>query len=245
MAISNRLGVWAGLERARVGRQASRPGWVAEPTSSLRDRGPGQRPSHCELRRWFALAMTTFLLLGVPLTADAASVGLRQGGTGNTTVAALAGDSLSFELFLDTEGLSFEGYYIGVDFTGGPLTIQSVTHESLPDFFPIFGAPVIDNVAGTIRQINQSTFTTPLGPGEYVLGLITVELDASPGPSVTATPGLFGEFLGLGGGSCPSAMPSCSVTFSSAEIVPEPSTALLLATGLFGFALERRSKKRS
>lgn len=191
---------------------------------------------------WFLIGLTVLLVAAG--SAQAATVGLRDATTKSSTVSGAPGGTVELELFLDTEGLSFEGYYLGVDFTGGLFTIQSVTHESFTDFFPVFGAPVIDNVASTIRQINQITFSTPLAAGEYVLGLITIQLDATPGLPITATPGLFGEFLGLGGGSCPSAMPSCSVTFSSAQIVPEPSSALLLATGLFGLALDRRSKNR-
>ena len=44
------------------------------------------------------------------------------------------GGNLNLELFLDTEGLSFEGYYLGVDFSLGPLTIQSITNQPLAGF---------------------------------------------------------------------------------------------------------------
>jgi hypothetical protein len=154
------------------------------------------------------------------------------------------GDIVDLELYLDTEGLSFEGYYVGVDFSGGPLTILSVNHQPLPGLFAdLFGAPAIDNVASTIRDINQTTFTTPLGAGTYILDLISVEVGALvEGQMITATPGLFdSQVLGLGGGSCPGTVEGCTVSIQTLEItaIPEPGTALLTASGLLMLALRR------
>ena len=173
---------------------------------------------------------------------QAISVGLRDAATGNSTVQVSGpGETIVLELYLDTEGLSFEGYYLGIDFTGVPLTILSVVHQPLTGLFAdLFGVPVIDGVAQTIRDLNQTTFIAPLAAGEYVLDLITVQIGAlAVGEVITATPGLFGQVVGAGGGSCPGTVEGCSVSVSSALIVPEPGTGLLLAASLLLFALHR------
>ena len=183
-------------------------------------------------RVWLWAALLVLVSSGA---AQAVSVGVREAATGAATVnGAGPGTTVVLELFLDTEGLSFEGYFLGIDFSGGPLTIQSVAHQPLTGFFPdLFGAPQIDGVAQTIRDINQITFASPLPPGEYVLDLITVEVGSLVSDAViTVTPGLFGEVIGAGGGSCPGTVQGCSISVSSFLITPEPGTGLLLAASL-------------
>jgi len=188
------------------------------------------------------LAIYLLLLSLGSLPASAAIIGLRDAATQSSVFSAAPGSSINLEVYVDTEGESLEGYYIGIDFAGGPVTIQGTTHQALPGLFPdLFGAPLIDSGAGTIRSLNQTTFTTPLGAGQYVVEVITVQLDAVFGTFVTVDPGLFGEVLGIGGGACPSG--SCSVSFVGAqiEVIPEPGTALLIGVGLLGLALRRPS----
>ena len=182
-------------------------------------------------RRPLAGALLFALLLaGSP--AQAALLGLRETGTGATQISALPGESVSLDLYLDTGGLSFEGYVAGVDFTGGPVTGISVVQQAIGMTADLFGPMVIDDVAGTIRNMNQATFGVGLAPGEYVLDTISFTLGTpAPGSSLVVTPGLFGETLGLAGGSCPGTVASCSVSFASV-VVPEPGSGLLLAAGL-------------
>ncbi len=197
-------------------------------------------------RFWLLVGMASMVVLFEFSSAQAATLGLREASSDATNITVLSGDTVNIELYLDTEGLSFEGYFVGVDFSGGPLTILSVNHQPLTGLFAdLFGAPLIDNVASTIRDINQTTFTTPLGAGVYVLDLISVEVGAlAAGQMITATPGIFdGEALGLGGGSCPGTVMGCTVSIQTLEItaIPEPGTALLTASGLLMLAA-RRSK---
>jgi hypothetical protein len=200
----------------------------------------------------FALAFASVLglvLTSVASTAGAAVLGLRQVGTGATTINAGPGQNVSLEIFLDTGGLTLEGYYVGVDIDrqGGTISGLSLTHQALPGLFPdLFGAPVIDDAAGTIRDSNQTTFTTGLAPGIYVLDIISLTVDAyGPIDEMLLTPGLFGgQVLGLGGGSCPGTTAGCSVTTQSASIVPEPGTALLMGLGLMGLGVSGRGPAR-
>ena len=171
-------------------------------------------------------------------------------GTGLTDINAGPGEVVSLELFLDTDGLSFEGYLVGLDFNaqGGSVSGIGVAHQPLPGLFPdLFGPPVIDEAAGTIRNDGQTTFTAGLGAGIYVLDIISLTVDAygvsnpGPGQGIIVTPGLFGEVLGLAGGSCPGTVAGCAVTVQSANIIPEPGTALLMGLGLFGLGASGRA----
>lgn len=190
----------------------------------------------------WALALVAFFA-SAP-SALAATIGLREVGTGLTEIVAEEGETVSLELFVDTDGLSFEGYMIGVDITGGDVSGISVTHQSLTGLFAdLFGTTVIDEGLGTIRAINQTTFSTGLGSGTYVLDIITLTVDtyaSSALPEIVLTPGLFGESLGLDGGACPGNIAGCTVNVSSASIVPEPSTAVSLGLGLVGLRAARR-----
>ena len=179
-------------------------------------------------------------------TADAARLGLREVGTGLNAIIASEGHSVSFELFLDTEGLDFQGYFAGIDIDaqGGSVSGLTLTHLPIAGLYPdLFGAPVIDPVALTIRNDNQSGFASSLAAGVYVLDVITVTVDdyavdfpGSGERQVTLTPTLAGESLGLGGGSCPGTIAGCAVSVESATMVPEPGTALLVGLGLVGLA---------
>jgi len=200
----------------------------------------------------FVLGLASVLglvLTSVASTAGAAILGLRETGTGLTTITAGPGQSVSLELFLDTEGLTLEGYYVGIDVDrqGGTISGLSLTHQALPGLFAdLFGAPVIDDAAGTIRDDNQTTFTTGLAPGIYVLDIISLTVDAyGPSDEMLLTPGLFGgQVLGLGGGSCPGTTAGCSVTTQSASIIPEPGTALLMGLGLMGLGFSGNTARR-
>jgi hypothetical protein len=136
---------------------------------------------------------------------------------------------------------------LDIDTQGGAISGLSLAHQPLPGLFAdLFGAPVIDNAAGTIRDDNQTTFTTGLAAGVYVLDIISLTVDAY-GPSVEMllTPGLFGgQVLGLGGGSCPGTTAGCSVTTQSASIIPEPGTALLMGLGLMGLGFSGNTARR-
>ena len=192
-------------------------------------------------------ALTALVLITALLGAHsalAATIGVREVGTGLTEIQAEEGDTVSLEVFIDTGGLSFEGYMIGVDITGGDVSGISVAHQSLTGLFPdLFGTTVIDEGLGTIRAMNQTTFSTGLSAGTYVVDIITLTVDTYASnllPEILVTPGLFGETLGLGSGACPGNVAGCTVDVNSASIVPEPSTAVTLGLGLVGLRVARR-----
>jgi len=182
-------------------------------------------------------------LLGNTGEADAATLGL--GGLGGVTFTEIPSNGqIQLTLLLDTQGLSLEGFHVGIDFSGGLLSILDFVHAPLPGLFPdVFGTPSIDNDAQTIRGINQTTFTTPLPPGIYTLG--TVRVQTTQSQRITATPGLFGEVLGVGGGACPGTAAGCTVSISRFRMVPEPGTAFLMLLGLLSLPSRARPQRAS
>jgi len=179
--------------------------------------------------------------------AQAARIGLREAETGLTTIQLDAGQSLVLELFIDTEGETLEGYVLGadIDVLGGSVSALSVTHQNLTGLFPdFFGPAIIDNTADTIRNTGQGAFSASLPAGVYVVDLIDITVDFYGAvEEITVTPGLFGEVLGVAGGSCPGTAVGCAVTVESATIIPEPQTALLMGVGLAGLAISGRKKR--
>lgn len=178
------------------------------------------------------------LLAGCLLSADraqAVTLTLRPSGSsavGSTSeIAAPAGTHVTLEIVVDTQGLTLEGYSYGVSFSGGAVSSITVTHRSLAGLFPdLFGPPSIDEDADEIRNINQAKLSAGpgLASGVYALDDLSFLVDANGGV-IHVTLGLFGEVLGVGEGSCPGTVASCSVATFGVTLVPEPATIGLLA----------------
>ena len=188
------------------------------------------------------IAGTALALTLLVSAAQAASISVRQVGTDLTSIPADVGETIEIQLVLDTGGLTFEGYSLGIDFVGGNIDIQSVANQPIGTFVELFGPPVIDNTANTIRNLSQTNFSGSEAPGSYVLSLISVQV-TTLGP-IIVTPGLFGGVLGLEDGSCPGTVVDCSVSFSTASIgaVPEPAILLVLVPSLL--TLSRTTRRR-
>ena len=206
-------------------------------------------PQHSSASGLWWYLLTIVLTVSASGSAYGARIGLRDAATGASTIRFVRNEVIELELYVDTEGLTLEGYYLGVDFSSGPLTILSLTHEPLPTMIPdLLGPSVIDHEARSIRAINQVTLTSHLTPAVYVVATIAVDVGhLEPADVITVTPGLFGEVLGVGGGACPGTLDSgsCSVTAKEMRISPEPGTGLLVVVGLLGLGVwSNRSRPR-
>jgi hypothetical protein len=151
------------------------------------------------------------------------------------------GDTAELAIFLDTGGLTFEGYAFGIDIhrEGGGLAIAGSllrTPADIPGFAAdLFGPPVVDASQGVIRNLNQASLTTSLAPGIFLLETISLELLALPGTSFTVDLVLDqGDALGLDGGSCPGTLAGCTPVLESLTftLVPEQDAAALVPLGL-------------
>ena len=188
------------------------------------------------LTPWRAVSVLAIWLL-LAGAANAASLTVRPNGSSavgtNSVLLASVGATLGLEVVLDTEGLTFEGYSYGMDFIGGDVSGLAVMHESFSGLAEdIFGAPVTNDAAGTIRNVNQAKLSAGPGlvAGIYVLDTISFTANVIPDPDgILATVGLFGEVLGLGEGSCPGTVQGCNVqTFATTIQAPEPTVGLPL-----------------
>jgi len=160
-----------------------------------------------------------------------------------------SGDPVAITIRIDTDGLTFEGYAMSLQFSGTAVA-SLATRQALPlpgltpDFF---GAPDIDEPGREIRNLNQASIFTRLPPGSYAMEEIEFVLSGPIGSSLTITPFLDAlEAFGLDGTGCPNASPPCSLDFVAARvtIAAEPGWMLLWSGVALGSALLRRRLTR-
>lgn len=190
------------------------------------------------LARFFALVLFVTSLLASS-SAPAAMITIRGADPAepdrDVELFRAPGETVELELVLDTGGLSLEGYSYGINITGGVVSSIDRSAAAIGGLTPdLFGPPVIDDAAGTLRLLNQGSFSGSVVSGSYVVDTVSFVVESfGPMGEITIQPGLFlGDSLGLDEGSCPGTVPGCSVSFNSLTIVPEPSVHLSFGVGL-------------
>ncbi len=188
-------------------------------------------------------------LLALPVSVRAAPMVIVEPAVTN----AMLGDRIAVNVFIDTDGLTFEEYALSIGFrtrgtNGADVTNVARTINDLGFIADLSGPPVIDDPAGDVRNLNASSFTLSLGPGVYLVETLEFTIDLASG-IIDVTPFLGdGESLGLDDGVCPFdgvGRPPCEVGFVGAVVnvtLPEPGLALLVAGAGLGLRAARRRR---
>lgn len=149
-------------------------------------------------------------------------------------VNGLPSASGGFSLLLDYSGLTFASYALGAGWGASALDLSLGNLGGTVDFLALEDAGVLEAAAfiaqgsGGNFTLATVSFTGPATPGDFTLGLRDVALSNFLGD---ATDPAF-NLLICSGAAC-----------NSTSNVPEPTTALLVATALGGLALRRRQKQ--
>ena len=180
--------------------------------------------------RSIAFAVSAVALAGA---ANAASITVQA-----DAASYMPGDTITLTITTDSEGEAIVSLYMATVFDTSVINLagDGQTTQSLPSGWvgaPLTTAPTSE-ANGFQSSLNGGAFPAS-DPGTGISGITRLIVDAAALPGVTTISfggaGLGNDFL-FGTASEPASI--------LVSIVPEPSTALLLAAGLLGLAGRRR-----
>lgn len=162
-----------------------------------------------------------------------------------SSTSAAVGDTITVDIFLDTDGLTLEGYLFALEFSLDVSAVDRTAADLSPLITDLFGPPTFDAPSRTFANIGQGSIAGSVAAGEFLIETVSFQLDEVG--LLTVTPFFrLGDVLGVGGNNCPGAacpgeLPTLVATgIEVSAAVPEPSLAGLLLVGALGAGALRR-----
>jgi len=198
---------------------------------------------------WLAGAAALALVTGPAQALPSVAIVWQSSGSA-TLFSPAASSTLVADIVLTTHIETITGIFISIEFDSAELQAISANELAtinLPgmgnEFSPISNFTAIDNELGLITGFDEATLATGLRGGHSVtLGSVTFQV-----VSATGDPGDIDVIASLQNVGTDDVVrrgdpSSIGVTFFGASLVPEPTTATLLAAGIAGLAYAARKR---
>jgi hypothetical protein len=188
--------------------------------------------------------LAAIALLAIASAASAATVQVLWQENGLSSIAAAAGTPLTAEILITPDAAGISSYGVSIQFDTNDLMLAATAPErTLPSGFTSNLFPTFPTITGNqISTFDAETFGAGPTSGTFLAGLVHfVVTNPTDDGMIDVTPGFFNTGVD---GMFDNANPgkAVNVQFFGATVVPEPTTALLLAPGLAGLAALRRRK---
>lgn len=160
--------------------------------------------------------------------------------TGTAVAGGPPGTPLTAEIYLTADAAGISAYGVSLRFDDDLVLAPTAPTELLPSGFAFNLTPGVQGTnEDTVLTFEAATFGAGPTSARFLIGLVNFLVSDAKPDGTDVIPGLFNT--GIDGIFDNSGSP-VSVEAIGAEVVPEPTTLVLLATGIAGLTFRRRAR---